>query len=159
MAPILSFTAEEVWKHLHKGKSEKESVHLTLFPEVQKEYLDETLNERWEKVWEIRTVVTKALEEARKEKKIGLSLDAQVHLHLPEKVYQFLQPFQKELKSIFIVSSVTLHLGGDDEKEVTVEVLRAEGQKCERCWNYDVSVGQVPEHRTVCQRCVEAIQG
>jgi len=158
MAPILSFTAEEVWKHLPKGGGEKESVHLKLFPEAQREYLDEALNERWEKIREIRTVVTRALEEARKEKKIGLSLDAQVHLHLPEKVYQFLQPFQKELKSIFIVSSVTLHLGEKDEKEVTVEVLRAEGQKCERCWNYDVSVGQHPEHQTVCQRCVEAIK-
>jgi isoleucyl-tRNA synthetase len=157
MAPILSFTAEEVWKHLPKGGGEKESIHLKLFPDAQKEYVDEALNERWEKVWEIRAVVTKALEDARKEKKIGLSLDAQVHLYLPEKVYQFLQPFQKELKSIFIVSSVTLHLGGKDEKEVRVEVLRAEGQKCERCWNYDVSVGQHPEHQTVCQRCVEAI--
>jgi isoleucyl-tRNA synthetase len=111
MAPILSFTAEEVWKHLPKGGGEKESIHLKLFPDAQKEYVDEALNERWEKVWEIRAVVTKALEDARKEKKIGLSLDAQVHLYLPEKVYQFLQPFQKELKSIFIVSSVTLHLG------------------------------------------------
>jgi len=158
MAPILSFTAEEVWRHLPKREGEKESIHLKLFPNAQKEYVDETLNERWEKLWEIRAVVTKALEDARKEKKIGLSLDAQVQLYLPEKVYQFLQPFQKELKSIFIVSSVTLHLGGKDEKEVRVEVLRAEGQKCERCWNYDVSVGQHPEHQTVCQRCVEAIQ-
>jgi isoleucyl-tRNA synthetase len=159
MAPILSFTAEEVWKHLPKGGEEKGSVHLEVFPEAQREYLDEALHERWEKIWEIRTVVTKALEEARKEKKIGLSLDAQVLLYLPEKVYQFLQSFEKELKSIFIVSSVTLHLGGKDEKEVTAEILRAEGEKCERCWNYDVSVGQHPEHRTVCHRCAEAIRG
>jgi isoleucyl-tRNA synthetase len=156
MAPILSFTAEEVWKHLPKREGEKESIHLMLFSEAKGEYVNEALNERWEKIWEIRAVVTKALEEARKEKKIGLSLDAQVHLRLPDKVYQFLQPFEKELRSIFIVSSVTLHLG--DEKEVAVEILRAEGQKCERCWNYDITVGQHPEHQTVCQRCVEAIQ-
>ena len=68
------------------------------------------MNERWEKIWEIRAVVTKALEEARKEKRIGLSLDAQVHLYLPEKTYAFLKPYEKDLKSIFIVSSVTLHL-------------------------------------------------
>jgi isoleucyl-tRNA synthetase len=157
MAPILSFTTEEVWKHL-PGGGERGSIHMKLFPEAQKEYLDETLHERWEKIWEIRTVVTKALEDARKEKKIGLSLDAQVHLYLPEKGYQFLQPFEKELKSIFIVSSVTLHLGKKDEKEMKVEILRAEGQKCERCWNCDVSVGQHPEHRAICQRCVEAIK-
>ena len=161
MAPILSFTAEEVWKYIPAEPGRKESVHLTLFPEPQSEYLDEALNERWERVWEIRSGVTKALEEARKEKKIGLSLDAQVHLYLPEKVYQFLQPYERELKSIFIVSSVTLHLapsGAKDEKEVRAEVLRADGKKCERCWNYDVSVGHHPEHQTICERCVGAIQ-
>jgi len=124
------------------------------------------LNDRWEKIWEIRTVVTKALEEARKEKVIGLSLDAQVQLYRPEKTYQFLQAYLKDLKSIFIVSSVTLHPvvsgpteGGKDEKELKVEVLRAEGRKCERCWNYDVSVGTHTEHQAICQRCIEAIQG
>jgi isoleucyl-tRNA synthetase len=87
-------------------------------------------------------------------------LDAQVHLHLPEKVFSFLASYEKELKSIFIVSSVTLHpasSGTKEEKEVKVEVLRADGKKCDRCWNYDVSVGRHPEHPGVCQRCVEAI--
>jgi isoleucyl-tRNA synthetase len=163
MAPILSFTAEEVWKSIsgEEGSDRAESVHLTPFPEVKNEYLDNALNEKWERIWEIRAVVTKALEEARKERKIGLSLDAQVHLYVPEMVFQFLQPFQKDLKSIFIVSSVTLHpaiSSTKDEKEVKVEVLRADGKKCERCWNYDVSVGDHPEHRTICHRCVEAIQ-
>ena len=109
MAPILSFTAEEVWKYIPErvGQGRKCSSHP--FPELKREYLDDALNDRWERIWEIRAVVTKALEEARKEKVIGLSLDAQVHLYLPEKSYQFLQPYQKDLKSIFIVSSVTLH--------------------------------------------------
>jgi isoleucyl-tRNA synthetase len=161
MAPILSFTAEEVWRYIPLEPGKEESVHLTLFPEARNEYLDNALNERWEKIWEIRSVVTKALEEARKEKKIGLSLDAQVHLYLPEKTYQFLQPYEKELKSIFIVSSVALHpvpSGTKEEKEVRVEILRADGKKCERCWNYDLSVGGHSEHQTICQRCVEAIQ-
>jgi isoleucyl-tRNA synthetase len=157
MAPILSFTAEEVWKSLPQEGEKLESVHLALFPEVKSDYLDDGLNERWERLWEIRTVVTKVLEEARKEKKIGLSLDAQVLLHLPEKVFSFLQSYEKDLKSIFIVSSVTLHQERD-AKEVRAEVLRAEGRKCERCWNYDVQVGQHPEHETICPRCVEAIQ-
>jgi isoleucyl-tRNA synthetase len=159
MAPILSFTAEEVWKYIPSDLGRAESVHLTQFPALKGEYLDDTLNDRWEQIWEIRAFVTKALEEARKEKMIGLSLDAQIHLYLPEKIYQFLQPYQKDLKSIFIVSSVTLHPGsGKDEKEVKVEVLRAEGGKCERCWNFDVTVGRHEEHRTICQRCIEAIQ-
>jgi isoleucyl-tRNA synthetase len=158
MAPILSFTTEEVWKSIPQEPGKAESVHLTLFPEVKKEYLDDALNDRWERIWEIRAVVTKALEEARKEKKIGLSLDAQVHLHVPEKIFSFLQPYEKDLKFVFIVSSVTLEQG-KDEKEVRAEVLRAEGKKCERCWNYEVSVGRHTEHPALCQRCVEAIQG
>ncbi len=155
MAPILSFTSEEVWQCLPSSEGKAESVHLTLFPEVNPNYLDEELNERWERIWEIRSAVTKALEEARRGKKIGLSLDAQVHLHLPEKEYEFLQPYKKDLKSIFIVSSVTLHRG---EKERRVEVLRAEGEKCERCWNYDPNVGRHPEHPKACGRCVEALK-
>jgi len=156
MAPILPFTTEEVWKYIPQEQGKKDSVHLTSFPEVKSKYLDDALYERWERIWEIRAVVTKALEEARKDKKIGLSLDAQVHLHLPEKVFSFLESYEKELKSIFIVSSVTLHQT-KDEKEVRVEVLRADGKKCERCWNYDVSVGRHPEHQAICQRCVEAV--
>jgi isoleucyl-tRNA synthetase len=161
MAPILSFTAEEVWKYIPSGQWKPKSVHLMSFPEVQNEYLDNSLNDRWDRILEIRAVVTKALEEARKERVIGLSLDAQVRLYLPEKVYQFLQPYEKDLKSIFIVSSVTLHpapLGKRDEKEVRAEVLHADGSKCERCWNFDLSVGHHPEHPILCQRCAEAIQ-
>jgi isoleucyl-tRNA synthetase len=154
MAPILSFTAEEVWKLMPPGPGKEGSVHLSRFPELNQEYLDEALNERWEQIWEIRAVVTKALEEARKDKKVGLSLDAQVHLHLPEKLHLFLKPYEKELKSIFIVSSVTLHPGG---KEIRAEVLRAEGEKCERCWNYEVTVGRHTQHPQICERCVEEI--
>lgn len=162
MAPILSFTAEEVWKFIPAEPGKPESVHLTLFPEVKSDYLDEDLNERWERVLEIRSLVTKTLEEARKEKVIGLSLDAQVHLHLPEKTYRFLLPYEQDLRSIFIVSSVTLHPAGKgtkDEKEIRVEVLRADGGKCERCWNYDVGVGRHLEHPALCPKCVGAVQG
>jgi isoleucyl-tRNA synthetase len=159
MAPILSFTTEEVWQNLPGGAGKQESVHLTEFPAIQNEYLDEALNERWDRIWEIRTVVMKALEEARKEKKIGLSLDAKVHLHLPQKDYHFLQPYEKELKSIFIVSSVTLYpVQGGEEKGVRAEVLRADGEKCERCWNYDVNVGKDPDHPAACGRCVETLR-
>ncbi len=158
MAPILSFTAEEVWKYLRRGPEKDESVHLASFPEVKTEYLDDALNERWERIWEIRTMVTKALEDARKAKVIGLSLDAQVVLHIPEKLFSFFGCYEKDLKSIFIVSSVTLRQT-KDEKEVRAEVLPAEGKKCERCWNRDLTVGQHPEHQTICHRCVEAVKG
>jgi isoleucyl-tRNA synthetase len=164
MAPVLSFTAEEVWKYIPAEAGRPASVHLAPFPEVQNEHVDESLNARWEQIWEVRAAVTKALEEARKEKGIGLSLDAQVHLYLSDKRYTLLKPYENELKAIFIVSSVTLFREegaavrqGEEASGVRVEVLRAEGKKCERCWNYDVSVGQEPEHTTICKRCVEAV--
>jgi isoleucyl-tRNA synthetase len=157
MAPILSFTTEEVWRYIPQEPGKAESVHLTSFPEVRSEYLDDTLNDRWDQIWEIRAIVTKVLEEARKDKKIGLSLDAQVHLYLPENTFPFVQFYEKDLKSIFIVSSVTLH-PSKDEKQVRAEVFPADGKKCERCWNYDVTVGVHKEHKTICHRCVEAIQ-
>ncbi len=156
MAPILSFTCEEVWQHLpmEKGKEKEVSVHLTLFPEVREEFIDPALEERWERLWEVREAVTKALEVARKEKKIGLSLDAQVRLSLPDQLYSFIKPYENELKSIFIVSSVTLQRGG---REIKVEVSRAEGKKCERCWNYDLSVGRNLDHPALCERCLRAL--
>ncbi len=157
IAPVLSFTAEEVWRFTPEEPGKPESVHLTLFPEVKREYLDDALNERWERLWEIRTLVTKVLEEARKEKVIGLSLDAQVHLHVPEKIYPLFECYEKDLRSIFIVSSVTLH-PDKDGKEVRAEVFPAEGKKCERCWNYEVTVGANKEHETICHRCIEAIE-
>jgi isoleucyl-tRNA synthetase len=162
MAPILSFTAEEVWKHIPAEGGRPASVHLAPFPNVQSEYADDSLDDRWEQIWEVRAAVTKALEEARKEKGIGLSLDAQVHLYLTSKRYTYLKPYENDLNSIFIVSSVTLHhdegMATGDATGVRVEVLHADGEKCERCWNYDVTVGQHPEHRTVCHRCVKAIE-
>jgi isoleucyl-tRNA synthetase len=158
MAPILSFTSEEVWKHVPSHPGKAESIHLSSFPEVHGDSLDEALNDRWERIWEIRAIVMKALEDARKEKGIGLSLDAQVRLFVPEKAFDLLRPYEKELKSIFIVSSVTLTLD-PTVKEVRAEVTRAAGSKCERCWNYDTSVGHHPEHPSLCKRCTEAVQG
>jgi len=154
MAPILSFTTEEVWQHLPGEKEKEISVHLTSFPKVREEYMDQALEERWERIWEVREAVTKALEVARKEKRIGLSLDAHVRLSLPDKLYSIIKPYENELKSIFIVSSVALHPGGD---EIKVEVARAEGKKCERCWNYDLSVGRDSRHPTICERCLRAL--
>ncbi len=127
MAPILAFTTEEVWKHLPPEAGKVESVHLASFPEVKTEYLDETLEDHWEKIWEIRAVVTKALEEARKAKKIGLSLDAQVHLYLPEKLYRFILPYERDLSSIFIVSSVTPYPNKKMGKRSRAEVFRGRG--------------------------------
>ncbi|UCC65949.1 MAG: isoleucine--tRNA ligase, partial [Deltaproteobacteria bacterium] len=110
------------------------------------------------RLWEVREQVTKALERARQQKVIGHSLDARVRLKAPQKLYGFLQGFGPELRELFIVSQV--ELGGDsDSAELTVEVGRAEGEKCQRCWVSDKSVGTNREHPEICQRCFETIRG
>lgn len=160
MAPILSFTADEVWRFLPGGTAEVESVHLASFPEVRKEFVDEKLAEEWDQIWEVRSVVTKALEEARKEKRIGLSLDAHVDLYAPEKVFPLLRRYEGDLRSIFIVSSVSLQSSeAQGRKDLWAVISRAEGKKCERCWNYDPGVGKIEDHPTICPRCFEAVKG
>ncbi len=156
MAPILSFTAEEVWGYLHGDRGE--SVHLQQFPAVKDQFIDEELSRRWDRIWQVREEVSKALEGARREKLIGLSLDAQVSLALPKGLYDVLHQYEDQLKTIFIVSHVTLSTG-DDVKEVRVEVKKAEGEKCSRCWVYDTSVGGDAGHPTICRRCIETIGG
>ncbi len=156
MAPILSFTAEEVWGYL-QGDGGR-SVHVQLFPAVKDESMDQELARRWEVIWGVREEVSKALESARREKLIGLSLDAQISIVLPKGLYDVLHQYEDQLKTVFIVSQVALSTG-DDVKDVRVEVKKAEGQKCGRCWVYETSVGQNADHPTICRRCIETIEG
>lgn len=104
----------------------------------------------------VREEVLKVLEVARREKMIGNSLEAEVTLYAPDDLYRLLRVYEGQLKYIFIVSSVILY-SEDRGKPVEVTVAKASGQKCERCWNYDMSVGASGEHPTVCDRCVGAV--
>ncbi|CAD7781164.1 Isoleucine--tRNA ligase [Candidatus Methanoperedenaceae archaeon GB37] len=108
MAPVLSFTAEEVWKFIPQTKGHKESVFLTTFPKVRAEYQDEKLAERWGKLLSVRKEVTKALERARREREIGHSLDAEVKILAPPALTPVLESYLKDLPEIFIVSHVEL---------------------------------------------------
>ena len=107
-------------------------------------------------MWEAREEVTKALEKARQEKVIGHPLDAVVKVKAPQKLFDLLQGFGSELREIFIVSQVALERDGDSSV-LTVEVGRAEGAKCQRCWVYDTSVGTNKEQPEICQRCFQTI--
>jgi isoleucyl-tRNA synthetase len=156
MAPILAFTTDEVWRYLPQEGSEEESVHVASFPRPEEEFLDEALEERWTRLWDAREEVTKALEKARQDKVIGHPLDAEVTLKAPPKLYDFLHEFGSELREIFIVSQVALERKGDSS-ELTVEVGRAKGAKCQRCWVYDTSVGADKEQPEICQRCLQTI--
>jgi isoleucyl-tRNA synthetase len=156
MAPVLAFTADEVWRYLPQEGSEEESVHVASFPRLEEKFLDEALEERWTQVWDTREEVTKALEKARQDKVIGHPLDAEVTLKAPPKLYDFLHEFGSELREIFIVSQVALERDGDSSA-LTVEVGRAAGAKCQRCWVYDTSVGKNKEQPELCQRCLQTI--
>jgi isoleucyl-tRNA synthetase len=164
MATILSYTAEEVWEHLPGNELRPESVHLTLFPEVEPQYLNEKLEERWELLLKVRGEVSRALEMARREKLIGNSLEAAVTLHAPEKLLSFLRENEPQLKDLFIVSQVELvhsplteAYESPEVQGLSVLITRAGGQKCARCWAYDPNVGKGIHHPTICPRCRAAL--
>ncbi len=154
MAPILSFTAEEIWQSLPEPLREAErSIHLTTFSEVTKN--GAALAEGWDRLIEIRKLVSKELEDKRALKAIGTSLEAKVVIVAAPKDFQLLKQREAFLPAFFIVSQVELQEG--TTWNVTVEP--AEGQKCERCWVFSKTVGSELTHPTLCTRCCEAIAG
>lgn len=168
MAPVLSFTAEDVWDAVPgREPSPDDSVHLSTFPEPAAIPGEAELDANWKQLLAIRTVVLSALEEQRREKIIGSSLEARVVLNVVPALHEFLQAYERELPMLFIVSQVVLHptenpagerqLANDEALGMSVNVVKAEGEKCERCWNYRDAVGSVPEHPTLCDRCIEAV--
>jgi isoleucyl-tRNA synthetase len=166
MAPILVFTAEDVWTHMPKRKDRPASVHLTELPEVNESYVDAELEQRWKSILTLRGEVGKALEEARAKKTIGHSLDAAVTLAVPEGFLDAVMPTVEELRSIFIISKVSIvhgeKLDGGYQRTsipgLRIHVGRAPGEKCQRCWIYDPSVGSDETHKSICSRCVEALK-
>ncbi|MFY9743245.1 MAG: isoleucine--tRNA ligase [Candidatus Sulfotelmatobacter sp.] len=160
LAPIMSFTAEEVWSYLPKISVRTESVHLAQFPAAADilgtgvAETDEGESREWQTLRSVRDEVLKALEEARNNKMIGTGLEAQVDLSASEPVYSVLARHAEQLRYLFIVSAVRLaKASGNGTSSVHVEVKKAEGWKCERCWNYSTHVGEDKEYPTVCERC------
>jgi isoleucyl-tRNA synthetase len=162
IAPVLSFTAEEVWQQIPKGPQDPESVHLCVFPECQEVYLDEELAERWKRLLTVRDKVLAVLEGARKEKLIGNSLEAEVKIRANHLLYDLLSRHEGELAALFIVSRVGLIPAGPGEteegRELEVRVNRVKGERCERCWNYSEALGRDPSHPTLCPRCTAVMR-
>ena len=154
MAPILVFTAEEVWQFLRRD-TEPESVHLLEFPDPVAVSLDAAGRESWSKLMEVRESVTKALEVARQNKLIGAPLEAQVHLKAGESLYPLLNRYSAELPGLFIVSAVSIENHAAADLEVHVE--RATGEKCPRCWKYKSDIGGDSRYPTVCRSCADAV--
>ncbi|QPD05311.1 MAG: isoleucyl-tRNA synthetase [Candidatus Nitrospira kreftii] len=159
MAPILSFTAEEIWRTLPQGgRMEAESVHLTAFPEVRSEWIDKQLAQRWEQLLKYRVEVQGLLEGMRQNKEIGSSLEAKIEILAKPKVYEFLRTYEADLTMLFIVSQVELVCDSTVATDLAIVRSKAKGQKCERCWNYREAVGKDHDHPTLCERCVEAVR-
>ncbi len=150
LAPILVFTADEAWENL--PAQSLASVHLAEFPAASAADNGE-LMANWERIFAIRDDVMKALEEARNEKRIGSPLEAKVVVTADAGTTRFLLDYYDQLRYIFIVSQVEVHEG--DKFGVVIE--RADGEKCERCWNYSTRVGEFTKYPTVCERCADAL--
>jgi isoleucyl-tRNA synthetase len=161
LAPVMSFTCEEVWQYLPALSGREESVHLTPFPaaaEILGEGVptdaDEKFAHDWTTLGSVRHEVLKKLEEARANNLIGGGLEAQVHLTAADPVYSVLSRYADQLRYLFIVSAVSLSQGtGNGSSGLHVEVSKADGEKCERCWNYSTHVGEDADYPTICERC------
>lgn len=167
LAPVLAFTSEEIWRYIPNSGDKPVSVQLCDMPQVQSQYIDPDLERKWDRLLELRAVVTRALEAARRDKIIGNSLEALTELYASGDVYDFLETFGDDLATLFIVSAVVLKKGDPPtgaaaDEEVPgfgVVVGRAPGSKCERCWNYHEGVGHDSDHPTLCPRCAGVVKG
>jgi len=163
MAPILSFTAEEVWLRMPKGT--EPSVHMEIFPEVDSDLRDEELGARWEKIMAVRNEVLRALEAARRDKVIGHPLDARVRLALPPELDKLFAGSHDLFRTVFIVSQVSIEpesalsapTQGVELPGLKIQVETATGEKCERCWVRSDAVGRFPDQPKICDRCYSVV--
>ena len=166
IAPIFTFTADEIWRSLPRSQERGPSVHLERFPqakdifgEVPSEGELKRLNEDWSLLMSVRDEANKALEAARQEKVIGSSLEATLEIAAPAELFARLSKYPAQLRALMIVSGVSLAAAGPQNGNagVRVKVHRAPGAKCERCWNYSVHVGEDAVYPTICERCCSAL--
>ena len=167
LTPILAFTSQEIFEMMPKLESHDER-HILFndFPKYNENLCDDELETKWQKIITIRDDIKKALEDARKNKIIGSSLDAKVTIYCNNEEYDFIKSIgEKEFAVILITSKVEIVKTSDTNKgikgedtDIYIEVKKAEGEKCERCWIYDESVGQNHSHPTLCHRCAQVIE-
>ena len=167
VAPIMTFTADEVWSHLAKLSPRPESVHLAYFPKPgditgeQGNFAEPPgLRADFDALLAVRSEVLKALEVARKEKLIGSGLEAAITVHAPDSLFKLLDRYKDDLRFLLIVSHAEVKRAGDGNGNapLRVEVTKAPGQKCTRCWNYSTQVGTSERYPTVCERCLDTLK-
>ncbi|WP_286977530.1 class I tRNA ligase family protein, partial [Candidatus Aquicultor secundus] len=174
LAPILAFTSEELWSYIPEEVRGTKSVHLAAWPTANENYINPELDNTWNKLLKIRSEVAKALEEARNKKEIGNALEAEVELYADDALREFLENYRKVqvavdqnlLSQVMIVSSVNVYPYFESPENVykselipnlAIKVSPAPGAKCERCWRYEETVGQAPEHPGLCARCASVL--
>lgn len=165
LAPVLVFTAEEIWQFMpHIDGDDKASVFFAMMPSTNDEYVNAELEDKWNKVIDVRNDVLKALELARNEKKIGKSLDASVTVYADGDMLDFLKNIESDLAEIFITSeakAVSVSEVDDsctDGEFVKVAVNSAEGEKCERCWVHSKTVGTIEGYEKICLDCYNKLK-
>jgi isoleucyl-tRNA synthetase len=166
VAPIMSFTADEIWSFLPPVFGRAESVHLAHFPraeDITGAVADpagaDMIWKDFQSLMKVRDAALKSLELARQEKTIGSALEAVVTISAPDELVPLLQRYRNDLRFLLIVSGVEVKpgSGGNGSTPLHVLVEKAPGQKCERCWNYSSRVGENERYPTVCERCSAAL--
>ena len=167
VAPVLAFTAEEIWKYMpHSEADDTNSVMMNNFPTPIDVQVDDAFVEKWNFIYQLRADATKALEVKRADKFIGASLEAKVIIHVNSdaSLHAKLDSYSDILAKVFIVSGVEIVDGGSGEfksdfmaDNLSYDVAKADGEKCERCWIYSKSVGKNALYPTLCDRCAEEV--
>jgi isoleucyl-tRNA synthetase len=166
MAPILSFTAEEIFRHLPEAmRPAGSTVFAMRIPEIEGELLSEEEEAVWNLIFDVRGDVTRAIEPLRQSKALGHSLDASVTLYASDEAFEALSSVASQLRDVFIVSQARVTdepapadaIAGEVEG-VSVVIERAKGEKCARCWIYDENLGTDPAHPQACPRCTKVLQ-
>ncbi|MBQ7153695.1 MAG: isoleucine--tRNA ligase [Clostridia bacterium] len=160
LAPMISFTAEEIWQAMPHSSSENgESVFLNEMPQYDESLADGKLTAHWDKQLELRDDVMKALETARADKLIGKSLDAKITIFAEGDKYKLLDDFRSELATVYIVSGVELKNGPapegafrETDSGIGILVENADGCRCDRCWSYSVR-GSATVDGFLCEKC------
>lgn len=163
IAPILSFTAEEIWQNL--PARQESTVLISQWYQDFPEHLETWDDDTWQRVIHVKSAVNGALEKARADKVIGSSLEAEVTLYASDTLHETLSAFGDELRFVLLTSMVELSVYDDSKGEgcdvdgLRIDVRASTHAKCERCWHHRADVGQNPAHSNICQRCVDNVEG
>ena len=167
MAPVMSFTAQEIWQVMPGNRDEfvfTGSWYQALDQMQTPSVMD---NDYWQQVLQVKTAVNKAIEQARKDNKVGGSLEANARLYVTAELASTLAKLEDELRFVLItsgaevieVSSAPEGAQATEVEGLWLDIQKAEGEKCVRCWHHREDVGQQTEHKELCLRCVENVDG